>query len=102
MNETEIGITLPNWMFLIASSAIPSRWHNEALLHAKAYNPKEAFERGILDTVCNDADSLRLQVEEASTKLMKLNLPAYKASKENLRRAEIKHVLDLLKAELSA
>jgi enoyl-CoA hydratase len=102
MNETAIGITLPNWMFLIARSAIPSRWHNEALLHAKAYDPQEAFQCGILDLVCKDADSLSSRVEEAVTTLMNLNLPAYKASKENLRRAEIKHVLDLLKAELSA
>ena len=102
MNETAIGITLPNWMFLIARSAIPSRWHNEALLHAKAYDPQEAFQRGILDSVSKDADSLSSHVEEAVTTLMYLNLPAYKASKENLRRAEIKQVLDLLKAELSA
>ena len=45
MNETSIGITLPSWMFLIARSAIPSQWRNEALLHARVYNPKEALER---------------------------------------------------------
>ena len=57
MNETLIGIALPSWMFLIARSAIPSRWRNEALLHARAYNPNEALERGILDAVAKDAEA---------------------------------------------
>ena len=102
MNEIVIGITLPSWMFLIAKSAIPIRWHNEALLHAKAYNPKEAFERGILDAVAQDTASLKTQVEASASELMKLNLPAYKTSKDNLRKAEIKYVIELLKEELSA
>jgi enoyl-CoA hydratase len=101
MNETLIGIALPNWMFLIARSAIPSRWRNEALLHARAYNPKEALERGILDAVAKDADSLAAQVKAATAELLSLNLPAYAASKKNLRQAEIEHVLDLLKKDLS-
>lgn len=101
MNETLIGIALPSWMFLIASSAIPSRWRNEALLHARAYNPNEALERGILDAVAQDAESLAAQVKAATAELSTLNLPAYAASKKNLRQAEIEHVLDLLKKELS-
>jgi len=101
MNETSIGIALPSWMFLIARSAIPIRWQNEALLHAKAYNPKEAFERGILDTVAHDTASLKTKVEASASELINLNLPAYKTSKDNLRKAEIKHVIELLKEELS-
>ena len=101
MNETLIGIALPSWMFLIARSAIPSRWRNEALLHARAYNPNEALERGILDGVAKDADSLAAQVKAATAELLSLNLPAYAASKKNLRQAEIEHVLDLLKEDLS-
>ena len=101
MNETLIGIPLPSWMFLIARSAIPSRWRNEALLHARDYNPNEALERGILDAVAQDADSLAAQVKAATAEMLSLNLPAYAASKKNLRQEEIEHVLDLLKKELS-
>jgi enoyl-CoA hydratase len=101
MNETLIGIPLPNWMFLIAQSAIPDRWRNEALLHARAYNPKEALERGILDAVAKDADSLAAQVKAATAELLSLNLRAYAASKRNWRQAEIEHVLNLLKKDLS-
>ena len=102
MNETAIGITLPHWMFLIAKSAIPSRWLNQALLHAKVYNPSEAMTCGILDGIAPDTDSLAALVKSASEELVKLNLPAYAASKKNLRQAEIEHVLDLLKKEFSA
>jgi enoyl-CoA hydratase len=101
MNETMIGINLPHWMFLIASSAIPSRWRNQALLHSKAYNPKEALECGILDAVAEDADSLADQVKIATQELLRLNLSAYAGSKKNLRQAGIEHVLDLLKQNLS-
>ena len=101
MNETLIGIALPAWMFLIAESAIPSRWRNEALLHSRPYNPKEALERGILDAVAQDVDSLAAQVKTATTEMLNLNLPAYAGSKKNWRQEEITHVLDLLKKELS-
>lgn len=101
MNETLIGIALPSWILLIARCAIPSRWRNEALLHARAYNPNEALERGILDAVAQDADSLAAQVKAATAELLTLNLPAYAASKKNLRQTEIEHVLDLLKKEPS-
>lgn len=101
MNETSIGITLPNWMFLIARSAVPSRWLNQALLHSKPYNPNEALDCGILDGVAKDAESLESQVMTAAAELLNLNLPAYASSKRNLREAEIEHVLDLLKKDLS-
>jgi enoyl-CoA hydratase len=101
MNETLIGIPLPAWMFLIASSAIPSRWRNEALLHARAYNPKEALERGIVDAVAQDADSLTVQVKAATSEMLNLNLPAYAASKKNWRHGKIENALDHLKKELS-
>jgi len=100
MNETMIGINLPHWMFLIASSAIPSRWRNQALLHSKAYNPNEALECGILDAVAQDADGLAEQVKIATHELLSLNLSAYAGSKKNLRQAEIEHVLELLKQNL--
>jgi enoyl-CoA hydratase len=101
MNETLIGIDLPAWMFLIAESGIPSRWRNEALLHSRAYNPNEALERGIVDAVNQDADSLAAQVKDATTEMLNLNLSAYAGSKKNWRQEEIENVLDLLKKGLS-
>ena len=101
MNENVIGIPLPAWMFLIAKSAIPSRWRTEALLHARAYSPTEALERGIVHAVAQDVDSLAVPVKVATEELLTLNLPAYAASKKNSRQADIEHVLNLLKEDLS-
>ena len=55
----------------------------------------------VLDAVAQDADSLAAQVKAATAELLSLNLAAYAANKKNLRQAEIEHVLDLLKKELS-
>ena len=97
MNETLIGIPLPKWMFLIAGTAIPSRWRTEALLHARAYDPREAREKGILHAACEDENEMAFQVKSAIEELLKLDLPAYAASKRNTRQAEADHVLELLK-----
>ena len=51
MNETAIGLPLPTWALAICQAAIPPRWHTEALLHARAYTPAEALERGMVDDV---------------------------------------------------
>ena len=102
MNETAIGIPLPYWVLLVGSSAIPSRWMNEALLHAKAYSPAEALERGILSSVAEDSDALSVQVNAAAERLASLNLPAYAESKNNLRQEAIAHGLDHLEKVLAA
>ena len=101
MNETLIGIPLPSWMFLIAKSAIPSRWRTEALLHARAYNPMEALDRSIVHAVSEDAEGLTALVRGAIEELLHLDLSAYSASKKNLRQAETEHVLGLLMQALS-
>lgn len=53
LNETAIGLALPSWALALAHSAVPSRWHTEALLHARPYTPTEARERGIVDVVAS-------------------------------------------------
>src|SRR5436309_8894479 len=51
LNEVAIGLVLPTWAIMLAQSAVPPRWHTEAILHARAYSPAEAAERGIIDGV---------------------------------------------------
>jgi len=97
MNEALIGIPLPKWMLLIANTAIPSRWRTEALLHARGYNPEEALERGILHAAFEDENAMSAQVKIEIEELLKLDLPAYDASKQNMRQAEAAHVMELLK-----
>src|SRR5437879_1387792 len=42
LNEVAIGLTLPTWAMIVAQSAVPHRWHTEAILHARPYLPARA------------------------------------------------------------
>ena len=100
MNEVAIGIPLPSWMLLIGTSAIPPEFQTEALLHAKAYTPKEARDAGIFHGLIDNGEDLTVAIKSEVEALMSLNIPAYSTSKKRLREKEIKEVLALLKNEL--
>src|SRR5262245_20360037 len=80
MNEVVIGLTLPTWAITIAENAIPRRWHTEALLHARAYSPDEALERGMIDRVVPPGELLEAALE-AATPLAALDQKSYAGSK---------------------
>ena len=62
LNEVAIGLALPTWAIVLAQAAIPPRRHTEAILHARAFSPEEAFERHIVHGVARPAERV---VEEA-------------------------------------
>lgn len=99
MNETLIGIPLPNWMLLIAGSAIPSQWLTEALLHARVYGPAEAVERNIFTALIKENDNILDTVTSLSEDLLALNLQAYATTKERMRKKKIERVVELLKED---
>ena len=101
MNETLIGIPLPNWMLLISESAIPSQWIAEALLHARAYGPAEAVERNMFTALIKGNDNIFTTVTSLSEDLLALNLQAYAISKERMRKKKIERVVELLKEDYS-
>lgn len=84
LNEVAIGLTLPSWAIAIAQSAVPKRWHTEALLHARTYAPVEALERGIVDVV-TPPDKLLESAVAAATPLLALDKKAYAGSKRRHR-----------------
>src|SRR2546422_556992 len=51
LNEVAIGLTLPTWAMIVAQSAVPHRWHTEAILHARPYLPADALERSLVTAV---------------------------------------------------
>lgn len=101
MNEVAIGLPLPSWMALVCYSAIPSRWRTEALLHARAYSPQEAFERGIIDELVERDGDIMNRAKGAAVELLKLNRLAYATTKRRIREPEIHRGLELLKGEQS-
>jgi enoyl-CoA hydratase len=100
MNEMTIGIPLPSWMLLIGRCAIPVQWLAEALLHARAYSPTEAVERGIFHGLIKNGENVEAYGRDQSVNLKTLNMHAYATSKNRMRASEVKHVLELLKEEL--
>lgn len=100
MNETAIGLPLPTWALAICQAAIPARWHAEALLHARAYTPAEALERGMVDDVVA-ADALLPRAREAARQLAALDRPSYATSKRRLRARDVAWAEEVLAAEMT-
>ena len=99
LNEVAIGLTLPTWAIVISEKAIPSRWHTEALLHARAYSPDEALERGMIDRVVPPGELLEA-VLEAATPLAGLDQKGYATSKSRQRAMVVQWAADLIPSEM--
>jgi len=101
LNEVAIGLPLPSWAIALAHSAIPQRWHTEAILHARLYSPADALERGIVDAVTTP-ERLLDSARAAAAALVPLDQAAYAVSKSRHRAMEVAFVTDLLEKELAA
>lgn len=100
VNEVAIGIPVPSWMALIAATGVPHRYHTEAVLHARAYSPREALERGIVQALAEQARDVAAFAAECCRHLSMLAPMAYAETKRRMRAADVAHVLTLLEDEL--
>ena len=101
LNEVAIGLTLPTWAITLAQSAIPRRWHTEALLHARPYSPEEALQRGMIDAVARPAGSLLDGALAAAAPLAALDQTAYAASKLRHRAMAVRWATEVLESEMA-
>jgi enoyl-CoA hydratase len=101
LNEVAIGLTLPTWAIVLAQSAIPRRWHTEAILHARAYGPDEALERGIIDGVARPAERVLEQARATAASLVTLDQAAYAGSKARHRAMVVEWAEATLEKEVS-
>lgn len=101
LNETAIGLTLPTWAIEIAHSAIPTRWHTEAILHARPYSPNEALERGMVDAVV-PPERLGEQAWKAAKALTALHPEAYAGSKARHRARSVAWANEHVEGEMVA
>ena len=99
LNEVAIGLPLPTWAITLAHSAIPRRWHTEALLHARAYSPAEALERGIVDAVVSPMEVVAA-ASRAAEPLVALDKQAYAASKRRHRAMAVEWANARLETEM--
>jgi enoyl-CoA hydratase len=100
INEVAIGIPVPSWMLLIASSAVPAQYHVEAILHARTYDPQTALARGLIDAVVAPEEDVLSVIEQACRDLTTLAPAAYAETKRRMRAADVARVLTLLEDEL--
>ena len=100
LNEVAIGLVLPTWAIMLAQSAVPTRWHTEAILHARAYGPREALERGIVDAVAAPERLLDDAHALAGT-LASLDQQAYAGSKQRHRAMAVEWARERLATEVA-
>jgi enoyl-CoA hydratase len=86
LNETSIGMTLPNFGVELARDRLLPTAHAEAVLGAKIYGMRGAMDAGYLDDVVEEADLLEAAIAKAK-QLATLDPRAYAGTKINLRRA---------------
>ncbi len=102
LNEVAIGLALPTWAIVLAQAAIPPRRHTEAILHARAFSPEEAFERHIVHGVARPAERVVEEARAAAAPLAALDQKAYAISKSRHRAMVVKWAVEQLEAEIGA
>ncbi len=100
LNEVAIGLVLPTWAIVLAQSAVPPRWHTEAILHARASSPGEALEREIVDAVVPSAELVD-RARALAEPLRALDQAAYAGSKRRHRAAVVEWATRHLETEIA-
>jgi len=100
INEVANKMILPSWISLICRSSIPHQHWKEALLHARAYSPREAFERGIVDDLIAPEGNVMETAKAYARNLFALHGPAYAFTKKLMRQEEADKALGALEKEL--
>jgi enoyl-CoA hydratase len=99
MNEVVNKMVIPTWISLICRSSIPHRWQKEALLHSRAYSPREAFERGIVDTLIEAGGDIMEAARAVARDFLRLDGRSYATTKDFLLREEVKHAMEIFEKE---
>ena len=95
MNEMINGMMIPRWIALICQSTIPHRWWREVLLQARAYTPREAYERNIPDTLVEESGDVMKVAEAVAQEMSKVSGPAYGATKKILFQEEADRAMEV-------
>ena len=100
VNETAIGIPVPEWMMSISRYSIPQHLCTEALLHARPYSPEEAVNAGVFQGLLAVDDDPREKLQGRIKELSLLNEKAYRITKAAQRNNGIDAVLKKQDEEL--
>jgi enoyl-CoA hydratase len=102
LNEVSAAITMPTVICEMARHILDPRWFYRSVAHGERYTVQEALAAGYLTEAC-PADQVFARAEAAATRLAALPDPAYRVTKERLRKPIIESFADdSLERELSA
>src|SRR6185369_4963494 len=77
VNEVQRAMPLPTWALAIAQNAIPKRFHTEAILQARPYNPEDAASRALVTATVPPTESVVTRARQSAERLAGLDLNAY-------------------------
>jgi enoyl-CoA hydratase len=100
MNETAIGMTLPDFGMELARARISKRHFDRVAVHSTIYDPEGAVDVGILDRVVAP-DRLEAEALEAAARLGALKQPAFRNNKRLAHRATVDRILSNLEENVT-
>ncbi|MFT5174812.1 MAG: enoyl-CoA hydratase [Gammaproteobacteria bacterium] len=87
LNETAIGLPLPNWTLELARARMPVTQLTSNIIQAQIHDPHSAVAAGYLDQVVEPEELTSIAIEKASQLASSLDGEAYGIVKHRLRGA---------------
>jgi len=100
MNETAIGMTLPDFGFELGRARLSKRHFDRAIVQSTIFDPKGAVDAGILDRVVAP-ERLEDEAIVAAARLGELKQPAFRNNKQIAHAATVDRIRDSLEANVS-
>jgi enoyl-CoA hydratase len=100
MNETAIGMTLPDFAFELSRARLSKRYFDRVLVQSTICDPQGAVDAGILDRVVAP-ERLEDEALEAAARLGALNQPAFRNNKQIAHAKTVERVLSNLVENVS-
>lgn len=101
LNETAIGMVLPEFAYELARVCLETRYHTAAVVGATLYDPAKAVEVGYLDEACASED-VNAAIDAQIAHYKTLNMKAYAGTKRKLRTAVATKIRDGFATDLGA
>lgn len=100
MNETAIGMTLPEFGFELGRARLSKRYFDRAIVHSTIFDPQGAVDAGILDRLV-DPDRLEDEALTSAARLGELKQPAFRNNKRIAHAETVERVRSNLVANIS-
>jgi enoyl-CoA hydratase len=98
LNETRLGMVLPDWALHLARERLSVRHLQQATIEARMYDPDAAAEAGFLDRIV-EAEAVLEAAREEAERLASLPAQAYAANAKKIRAAAAARVRDAAAAD---